>query len=94
MTDAGSPIARSLNLELTPSLFRERLDAAESLTPGSGLLELRAFALPGSAGIAVDYSHRLNENLSAFGAGYAGARYGQGRLEPDFGAMAGLRLRF
>ena len=87
-------VAKALDLELKPKFFKEKLDAAESLTPGSGVLELRGYARPGSAGVSADLSARITESLSAFGTAYAGISNVGGNWDPDYGAMAGIRYRW
>ncbi len=88
-------MTEALNLVLDPRTVTRRLDEAESLAIGSGMLELKAYAKPTSVGGAVDYVHRLTDNLSAFGTGYGGlAQDSYGDLRPEWGAMAGMRLRW
>lgn len=88
-------VAKALDLTLDPRTFARRLDAAESLAPGSGMLELKAYARPTSAGAAVDYTHRLSDQLAAFATAYGGVtRDRHGTLDPEWGALAGLRWRW
>ena len=76
---------------------RDELDRIEKLDAGRGMLEAYAFGRGnlsgGSVGGAIDYSHRLNESLSAVAQAEMAYRYG-----PSYGleyrALGGLRWRF
>ena len=73
------------------------LDRIDMLPVGSGLLEASMFARGGvdggSAGAAVDYSHRLSESLSVFGEAEAGVHYGHAS-ELYYQGLLGIRKRF
>lgn len=42
-------------------------------------------------GGALEYQHRVNEQIAIFGKGYGAALRSNGQWQPDFGVGAGLR---
>ena len=82
----GSPLAP----EITPAAFQRRLDAID-LYPVGGALELRGYVRPNVGGIALDYSHRISTGVSAFATAYGEASTVS---RPEFGAVAGVRVRW
>lgn len=76
---------------------REELERIERLKPGTGALNAYLFGRgtldSGAIGGGLDYSHRVNESLSAFAKAEAGYSYGDER-EAFYEGLAGLRLRF
>lgn len=83
---------------LDPDIVRrgaEGLARAEEHGPGHGKIDLFAFAERDRLGGALDYSHRLGRNVSAFAHGWAGAeRDAFDRWHTGYGALGGLRLRW
>ncbi len=75
----------------------DRLDEVGELPVGSGALDLTIFAEGdldgGMAGGKLGYEHRVKEDLSIFGEGWAGWGYGD-RGGFEYGALGGLRWRF
>jgi len=73
----------------------EGLTRAEEHEPGHGKIDLFAFAERDRLGGALDYSHRISRDVSAFAHGWAGAeRDAFDRWRTGYGALGGLRLRF
>lgn len=66
---------------------------------GAGALDFGAY-LRGNqdllrAGLDLDYQHRVSRGVSLFGQGWGGVRHEFGAgTELDYGAMAGLRMRW
>jgi hypothetical protein len=68
---------------------------AGAYEPGHGHFALFGFAERAAAGGGLDYAHRLTPALSAFARGWGGiAEDPLGRWRPDYGAIAGLRMRW
>jgi hypothetical protein len=71
------------------------LTRAEEHEPGRGKIDIFAFAERDRLGGAVDYTHRLGRNVSAFAEGWAGAdRDAFDRWRTGYGGLGGLRFRF
>jgi hypothetical protein len=68
------------------------LDEAERLDPGSGRLDLRGYVTPEKAGVSLDLEARINRALSGYGTAWVEADRAWRSL--DYGAAAGLRLRW
>jgi hypothetical protein len=83
---------------LDPAITRraiEGLTRAEEHESGHGKIDLYAFAERDRLGGALDYTHRLGRNVSAFAQGWAGAeRDAFDRWRTGYGALGGLRFRF
>jgi len=83
---------------LDPDVTRravEGLARAEEHQPGHGKVDLFAFAERDRLGGAVDYSHHVSRNVSAFAQGWAGAeRDAFDRWRTGYGALGGLRFRW
>ena len=96
--EAQEPPRRTTPFVLDPVITRraiERLARAEAHEPGHGKIDLVAFAERDRRGGALDYSHRLGRNVSAFAQGWAGAeRDAFDRWRTGYGALGGLRLHF
>jgi hypothetical protein len=78
--------------------MREALNSAASLKPGTGRIDLTAFATLDRMGAALDYQQRLaRTSLSTFAQAWAGlSKLGDGGSgwKPDGGVSAGLRWSF
>ena len=83
---------------LDPAITRraiEGLTRAEEHEPGRGKIDIFAFAERDRLGGAVDYTHRLGRNVSAFAQGWAGAeRDAFDRWRTGYGVLGGLRVRW
>jgi hypothetical protein len=65
------------------------------LEPGHGKLDLFGFAERDRLGGALDYSHRIGRNVSAFAQGWAGTeRDALNGWRWGYGALGGLRARW
>jgi hypothetical protein len=53
-------------------LVSSYLDAAPKLEPGTGRLDLGAFAYPGFVGAGARFDYRLVDNMNAYAAAEAG----------------------
>lgn len=63
--------------------------------PGHGQLDLLAYGKRDAAGVALDYTHRLTTDLSAFARGWGQTLNVPGRgWTKDWGAVAGLRWQW
>jgi hypothetical protein len=68
------------------------LKAAGDFAPGHGKVDLFGLAERVRLGGALNYSHRLGRNVSAFAQGWAGTeRDALDRWRADYGALGGLR---
>lgn len=79
-------------------LGRAALDRVEELPVGSGKLDVTAY-LRGSGGAGVlggslDYEHHATARVSTFGTAWLGGSFDSRGLRSDYGALAGLRVRF
>lgn len=79
-------------MTLKPDAFRARLDDAEALPVGSGVLELRGVVTSYAAGVGFDASARVTAAVAAYAAGYVGVEVGTHDLA--YGAQAGVRVRW
>ena len=74
------------------------LDRVDALPVGAGQLDLfgwmRGTDVRGSAGLGIDYSHRLSERLSAFARGTLSHEWVPFGRHWEAQALAGLRMRF
>lgn len=81
---------------LDPEITRraaEGLARAEEHQPGHGKVDLFAFAERDHLGGALDYSHHVSRNVSAFAQGWAGAeRDAFDRWRAGYGALGGVRV--
>ena len=57
------------------------------MAPGEGLLELGVGIVDGVGGLNADFNHRVSDAVSMFASGNVD-------LERNWGALAGLRVRF
>jgi len=77
---------------------RLELDRVEALPVGAGKLDLTAYLRGNTdalhAGARVDVEHRTTSRLSLFGQGWAGMTWSSAGRAVDYGALAGLRIRF
>lgn len=78
-------------------LAKNELDRVDKLAIGTGMLEAYVFGngnlKAGSAGVAVDYGHRVSKALSLFGRAELGYRYGS-RQRLGYEAIGGIRVTF
>jgi hypothetical protein len=92
------PPRRTRPVVVDPAITRraiEGLTRADEHEPGHGKIDLFAFAERDRLGGALDYSHRLRRNVSAFAQGWAGAeRDAFDRWRTGYGALGGLRFRW
>jgi hypothetical protein len=78
-------------------LASKHLDHVDELSVGTGHLDVNLFGrgdlYGGLAGGSVSYDHRIRDDVSLFGEGWAGYGWGD-RTGLEFGASAGMRWRF